>query len=293
MPNSLQGTDYLYKNPQARAEDLMTAFKDPSIKGIIANVGGKDAIQLLRYIDFKVIRENPKIFMGYSDITILHLICHRTGISSYYGPNILTDFAENVEMDAYTIDMVKRALFLNETIGEIRPSNEWAGDILEWDERDKNERYRMQPNAGYELLQGSDVVQGRLMGGCLNVLETAKGTNIWPEPGYWEDSILFFEIAGDDLDPELIQSWLRNYAVQGILQKANGMIFGKPENEAYYEAYKEVIQQVMKENHLEDLPVLYNLNFGHTKPKIVLPYGVMAEINCSRKTFSILENGVV
>ncbi|MGM2833765.1 LD-carboxypeptidase, partial [Bacillus cereus group sp. Bce025] len=82
------------------------------------------------------------------------------------------------------------------------------------------------------------------------------------------------------------------YAAQGILQKAKGIIFGKPKDEQYYEEYKHQILQVMKEHHLEDLPILYNLNFGHTEPKFILPYGAMAEIDCENVSFSILESGV-
>jgi muramoyltetrapeptide carboxypeptidase LdcA involved in peptidoglycan recycling len=292
MPNSLKGGDYLYKNPQARAEDLMTAFKDKSIKGIFANIGGEDSIRLLPYIDFNVIHENPKIFMGYSDVTISHLFCHKAGISSFYGPAILVDFAENVEMDTYTIERVRRMFFSNEVIGEIQPAKEWTSEYLEWDEANKNKRRTMQQNSGYELLQGSGIVQGRLIGGCIEVLEFAKGTEIWPDKKYWDDSILFFETSEEKPKPEHIKYWLRNYAAQGILQKANGIIFGKPQDEEYYEEYKVEIQKVMKEYDLENLPILYNLNFGHTEPKFILPYGAMAEINCNNETFFILESGV-
>ena len=292
MPNSLKGTEYLYENPQARAEDLMTAFKDERIKGIIANVGGKDCIQLLPYIDLQVISENPKIFMGYSDITILHLLMVKAGITSFYGPNLLTDFAENVVMDPYTVEMVKRVLFSNETIKEIKPANEWAIEVLEWDEADKSQRLTMMPNSGYELLQGSGVVKGKLIGGCMDVLEIAKGTQIWPELESWKNGILFLEVANGKLEPSHIKSWLRNYAAQGILHRVNGVIFGKPQDERYFNEYKKVIREVMRENNLEGLPVLFNLNFGHTKPKTVLSYGMMAEIDCNTRTFSILENGV-
>ncbi|WP_338788321.1 S66 peptidase family protein [Metabacillus sp. FJAT-53654] len=292
MPNSLKGGDYLYKNPQARAEDLMTAFKDKSIKGIFANIGGEDSIRLLPYIDFNVIHENPKIFMGYSDVTISHLFCHKAGISSFYGPAILVDFAENVEMDTYTIERVRRMFFSNEVIGEIQPAKEWTSEYLEWDEANKNKRRTMQQNSGYELLQGSGIVQGRLIGGCIEVLEFAKGTEIWPDKKYWDDSILFFETSEEKPKPEHIKYWLRNYAAQGILQKANGIIFGKPQDEEYYEEYKVEIQKVMKEYDLENLPILYNLNFGHTEPKFILPYGAMAEIDCNNETFFILESGV-
>src|SRR5690625_1095188 len=154
MPNSLKGEDYLYQHPEARAEDLMTAFQDKSIKGIIANIGGDDSIRLLPYIDFNMIKENPKIFMGYSDVTISHLFCLKAGLSSFYGPAILTDFAENVSMDEYTIDMIKRTLFSRDTIGEIKPAPEWTSERLEWIEENKNRRRRMRKNSGYEVLQG-------------------------------------------------------------------------------------------------------------------------------------------
>lgn len=292
MPNSLKGGDYLYKNPEARAEDLMTAFKDENIKAIFANIGGDDGIRLLPYIDFEVIRQNPKIFMGYSDITVSHLFCHKAGVSSFYGPAILTDFAENVEMDPYTVEMLNRTLFSNEIIGEIQPAQRWTSERLEWLEENKNKPRTMRENFGYEVLQGTGRASGRLIGGCIEVLEFVKGTALWPDKKYWNESILFFETSEEKPGPNMIRYWLRNYAVQGILQKVNGIIFGKPQDEQYYEEYKAEIQKVMKEFNLEDLPIFFNLNFGHTEPKFILPYGALAEINCDKQTFSILESGV-
>lgn len=292
MPNSLKGGDYLYDNPKARAEDLMTAFRDPTIQAIFANIGGEDSIRVLPYIDFSVIRDNPKIFSGYSDVTISHLFCHKAGISSFYGPAILTDFAENVEMDPYTIEMINRTLFSSEIIGNIQPAEEWTSEHLEWIESNKHTRRTMNQNSGYEVLQGAGTVTGRLIGGCIEVLEFAKGTELWPDEAYWNDSILFFETSEEKPAPDFIRYWLRNYATQGILQKANGIIFGKPQDEQYYEEYKTEILKVMKEYGLEHMPILYNLNFGHTEPKFILPYGALAEIDCERKAFSILESGV-
>jgi muramoyltetrapeptide carboxypeptidase LdcA involved in peptidoglycan recycling len=292
MPNSLKGVEYLYEHPEARAQDLMDAFKDESIKGIFATIGGDDSIRLLPHIDFNVIRKNPKIFLGYSDVTISHLFCHKAGLSSFYGPAIMTDFAENVEMLSYTVDMVKRTLFSNEVIGEIKPADEWTSERLEWVEENKNTRRTMQKNTGYEMLQGNGVVQGRLIGGCIEVLEFAKSTVLWPEEKYWENSILFFETSEEKPEPGMLKYWLRNYAAQGILQKAKGIVFAKPMDEKYYEEYKEEILTVMKEYVLEDLPILYNLNFGHTEPKFIFPYGAMAEIDCENGRFFILESGV-
>lgn len=292
MPNSLRGAHYLYEDPKARAEDLMTAFKNPMIKAIIINIGGDDSIRLFPYIDFEVIRQNPKILMGYSDSTISHLFCYKAGITSYYGPAILTDFAENIEMDSYTVEMIQRTLFSNEPIGNIQPAPKWTSEFLEWEIENKGKRRTMHENSGYELLQGSGTVEGRLIGGCIEVLEFAKGTPLWPGESHWQDSIIFFETSEEKPAPSLIRYWLRNYATQGILQQASGVIFAKPYDEKYYEDYKTEILTVMKEFGLEDLPILYNLNFGHTEPKFILPYGAKAEINCDQKTFSILESGV-
>ncbi|MCB5935677.1 LD-carboxypeptidase [Caldibacillus thermoamylovorans] len=293
MPNSLKGTEYLYNHPEARAEDLMAAFRDPDIKAIFTNIGGEDSIRLLPYIDFKVIHNNPKIFMGYSDTTIPHLFCLKAGVSSFYGLSILVDFAENIEMHPYTVDKIKRTLFSNKAIGEIETAAEWTSEHVEWTEANKNRKRVMQPNSGYEVLQGKGVVQGRLIGGCIEVLEFAKGTVLWPDEKYWDGCILFFETSEEKTEPTYIRYWLRNYAAQGILQKANGMIFAKPYDEKYREEYKEEILTVMREYGLTNLPILYNLNFGHTEPKCILPYGAQAEINCSKGSFSIQESGCI
>ncbi len=292
MPHSLKGAAYLYEHPEARAEDIMAAFRDSSIKAVIANIGGDDSIRLLPYIDFEVIRQNPKILLGYSDVTIAHLFCHKAGVSSFYGPAIMTDFAENVEMDTYTVEHIRRTLFDTEPIGEIKPAKQWTSERLEWTEENKHKRRNLRPDKGYELLQGKGGVQGRLIGGCIDVLEFAKQTALWPDKEYWEESILFFETSEDKPEPEFIKYWLRNYAAQGILDVANGIVFGKPMDETYYEEYKSVIRQVMEEYNHTDLPILYNLNFGHTEPKFVLPFGARAEIDCENLAFSILESGV-
>lgn len=84
MPNALKGIDYLYRHPEARAQDLMDAFRDPSIKAVFNAIGGDDTIRLLPYIDFEVLRNNPKIFTGFSDSTTNHFMMHKAGLVSYH-----------------------------------------------------------------------------------------------------------------------------------------------------------------------------------------------------------------
>lgn len=102
MPNALKGSEYLNKHPEARAKDLMDAFTNTNVKAIISMIGGDDTIRLLPYISYKTIKNNPKIFLGYSDTTINHFMMYKAGLVSYYGPAILSEFAENGKMHDYT-----------------------------------------------------------------------------------------------------------------------------------------------------------------------------------------------
>lgn len=294
MPNTLKGSDYLYNHPEKRAEDLMMAFKDHSIKAIFTCIGGDESVRILPYIDFEVIKDNPKIFIGYSDSTITHFICLKSGISSFYGPSILAEFAENVEMFEYTKYWINKTLFENIPLGNIKASPIWTSDYLPWKEENKFIKRRVKNNNGYELLQGKGIIKGHLLGGCIEVLEMIKGTKLWPKLETFDNSILFFETSEDKPEPTYLEYWLRNYGTMGVLQKVNGIIFGKPYDNLYYEEYKKVILKVVREElNLLELPILYNMNFGHTAPMFIIPYGAMAEIDCELQQFSILESGVL
>jgi muramoyltetrapeptide carboxypeptidase LdcA involved in peptidoglycan recycling len=293
MEHTLAGTEYIYKHPEKRAEDLMKAFSDSSIKGIIACIGGIESIRMLPYIDFDVINKNPKVFMGYSDTTTTHLFCYKAGISSIYGPTLLVDFAENVSMSQYTIEHLEKTLFKSEAVGKIEPALEWTSEYLPWEEKNKSIQRKYKSNRGYELLQGKGIVQGRLIGGCFEVFDMLRGTEVFPKLEDFEDSILFLETSEEKPPAWFIECGLRIYGINGILEKVKGIIWSKPQDEELYEEYKNEIKKVMKEFGREDMPILYNLNFGHTEPKICLPYGALAEIDCEKISFSILESAVL
>jgi len=247
MPSALMGSEYIYNNPKKRAEDLMAAFVDKSIKGIFSCIGGEESIRMLPYIDFDVIKDNPKVFIGYSDTTITHLICLKAGVSSFYGASVLNEFAENIEMHDYTLKHINKTLFSNETIGDIKSSEYWTSEYLPWLIENKHIRRKMSNNTGYELLQGKGKVQGHLIGGCIEVLEMAKQTTLWPKDSDWDDTIMFIETSEDMPDPRYVEYWLRNYGTQGILNKINGIIWGKPYDNKFYEEYKNVIKKVLNE----------------------------------------------
>lgn len=293
MAHTLSGTEYVYNHPEKRAEDLMEAFKDPSIKAIFTCIGGEESVRMLPYIDYEVIKNNPKIFVGYSDTTVTHFMCLKAGLSSFYGPSLLAEIAENVKLFDYTEEWIKKSLFSHEVIGEIKNAAEWTSEFLPWDEANKAIKRKLIPHEGYELLQGEGKIKGRLIGGCLEVMEMLKGTELWPTREMWKDTVLFFETSEEKPSPNQVERWLRNYGSQGILQNAKGMLFGKPYDNCYYEEYKMSILKVIRDElKLNKLPILYNLNFGHTSPMITLPYGAMAEMDCEKKTVKITESGV-
>ena len=289
MPHTLAGSEYVYENPQARAEDLNAAFADDSIKAIFSCIGGSDSVRMLPYLDWETIKSNPKIYMGYSDSTITHLICHKAGFTSFYGPSILAEFAENNGMFDYTKHRVEKMLFSAEPFGVVYPCEMFTDDYIPWTEENQNISKNMKPNQGYILLQGKDKVQGRLIGGCMDVLEFAKGTDLFPDKKYFDGAILFLETSEETPSPELVEWWLRNYAAMGVLQKVNGIIFGKPYQEKYFDEYQQRILKVLKEIN-SDIPVFYNGSFGHNEPMCVIPYGVMAQLDCDTMTFTILES---
>lgn len=293
--HALKPADWIYDHPQARAEDLMEAFADPAIKAIISNIGGEDSVRILPHIDLDIIRNNPKIFLGFSDSTITHFVCMKAGLGSFYGPSLLTGFAENGAMHPYQVDDINRTLFSKETIGEIMPNPAgWTSEFLDWFDPSLQHIPRtLNPPTGWHFIRGKGTVQGRLIGGCMEVMEMLKGTDYWPNLDVWEDSILFLETSEDKPAPNLVRYWLRNYASQGILQRVRGIIFGRPYDDCYTAAYEASLLKVLDEEGLSELPVITRMDFGHTAPVFTLPYGRLAAINCAEQSFAILEPGVI
>jgi len=298
MPHTLRDASWIYHNPQARADDLMQAFADPSIKAIISTIGGDDSIRILPFLDLDVIRSNPKIFMGYSDTTVTHMACVKAGLVSFYGPSIMAGFAENGGLFSYMVDSVYKALFSSSPMGSIAPNTEgWTVEFLEWAEPENQTRKRkLVPSTGWKFFQGKGCHRGHLIGGCFESLDWLRGTDFWPEPEMWQGAILFLETSEDAPPPTLVLRGLRTYAAMGILKELSGILFGRPGGQVpleQFDEYDEVIDQVItKEQGLADLPVITRMDFGHTDPMFVLPYGIQAEIDCDTQRFTILENAV-
>lgn len=176
MPNALKGIEYLQAHPKARAQDLKDAFLDDSIAGIICAIGGDDTYRLLPYLmedeEFiKAVEKHPKLFTGFSDTTVNHLMFYKLGLSTYYGPNFICDLGEIAdEMLPYTKMAFEGYLEGNES-DEIVSSDIW------YEEREDfsraaigTDRKAHKEESDFELLQGNEIFQGELLGGCLESL---------------------------------------------------------------------------------------------------------------------------
>ncbi len=294
--HSMKSADWIYKNPKARAEDLMEALQDDSIKAIISNIGGEESIRTLPFIDFDIIKNHPKIFMGFSDTTVTHFCFYKAGVTSFYGTSTLVGFAENNGMHAYQVDDIKRTFFSNEPVGEILPNTQgWTSEFLDWGVPEHQGITRkLESCTGWRFLQGQGQVQGELLGGCIEVLEFLRDTSVWVSPSEWEGKIMFIETSEVKMPPRNFLWIVRNYAAAGIFKKIKGLIVGRPYGDMYWKEYDEALLKVIKEEEgLAELPIITGMDFGHACPTFTLPYGIKAEMDMDERKFSILENAVV
>ncbi len=296
MPNALKGVDYLYRHPEARAEDLMEAFRNPDIKAVFNAIGGDDTIRLLPYIDFDVLRNNPKIFTGFSDTTTNHFMLHKAGIVSYYGMSVMNNWAEYVQINPYTKSILENMLFHPSDTLEI-PCSDFCSydcDKVWWGEAHMSEQTPRFPNTGYEILQGHGKVSGELMGGCVDVFIELLGTPLWPSVADWKGKLLLLETSEQDMQADVLSWILRNLHAQGILHVIKGIIVGKPAFREREEAYKAVYRQVVgAEAKLPELPILWNVNVGHAYPIGLFALGLKYEIDCDAKRLRLLEPATV
>jgi len=298
-PHARHPAAWVKDNPKARADDLMMAFQDPSIAGIFVSIGGNDAVRILPYLDLDIIAQNPKVLIGYSDVTTIHFACLKAGISTFYGPSIMSGFAESHRMTFAGKSSFERATLSLKPIGFLPQNTEgWANDWPDWSVPFAQTRKRLpHVDDGLKVLQGSGMHSGRLIGGCAEVLETLKATTWWPDLDYWNDVVLFYETSEEAPSAASTYRWMTNFASQGILGKISGIIFARPggaETTAEYrQEQKDTLVRVTNEWGLTDLPIIADADIGHTDPIYTLPYGARVRLDCDQAEIEILDSGVI
>lgn len=293
-PHALKDGAWLYANPRARAEDLHWALQNPDVRGIVSVIGGDDSVRVLPYLDHDLIRAHPKPYMGFSDATVTLTAFQNAGVVAFHGPVLMTDLAEAGGIRPYVRRSVSRALFEGWT-GALEHSPEWTEQFLDWGDPDASARERtFLPSEGPVWLQGTAPVTGRLTGGNVEVLEFLKGTPWWPAPERWEGAVLCLETSEEAPTVTQVARFLRNYGSQGVLERAAALLLARPMRYTAEQRWLlyEAVLRVLAEFDRGDMPVVANLDFGHTSPQMVLPFGCLARVDPARREVVLLEAGV-
>lgn len=249
---------------EERVSDLNAAFADKNVKAIFAVIGGYNANELLPYLDYELIRKNPKFFIGYSDTTaLLDGIYAKTGLVTYYGPSFSTlGMKKGAE---YILSNLNQTLFKNDPITYI-PSTQWSDDAWFLDQENRN----FYDNNGPVTINTGSAC-GQLIGGEMTTFQLLLGTPYFPS---FDNAILALEIT--DISSEnslkvinrIIHSLIQNNSFKNI----RGIIFGRFERNLNIN-FQDFVSSIKENNCLKNIPIICNMDFGHTFPMATLPIG--------------------
>jgi len=264
---------------KSRVEDLHEAFSDKDVKAIFTVIGGFNSNQLLKYIDYDLIKKNPKILCGYSDITALaNAITTKTGLVTYSGLHFST-WGMKKEFE-YNLEYFKKCLVEGDEF-EVKPSKTWSDDLWYKDQENRN----IIENEGFFIISKGDA-EGTILGGNLCTLNLLQGTEFMPNIS---DSILFLEeddMARKDFDVEFDKK-LQSLIHQPNFDKVKGIVIGRFQKAGDMNLKKlKYIIETKKE--LKKLPIVANVDFGHTNPLITFPIGGTARLKVDEKVELII-----
>ncbi|MFO7445254.1 MAG: LD-carboxypeptidase [Ignavibacteriaceae bacterium] len=257
---------YLAGTDEERIEDIHNMFKNKDVKAIIAVRGGYGTLRLLDKIDFKIIKNNPKIFVGYSDITALQMAMFaKTGLVTFAGPMVAVDFYD--EVSPYT----------EESFWELLTNNKKPGKIA-FPEGEKI----------FEISKGK--VRGRVIGGNLALVASLAGTDYLPD---MKEKILFLEDTAEA--PYRIDRMLTQLKLAKVFKHVKGVILGAFTDcvESNPEKRTLTLGEVIEDHFAKlKIPVVYNFPHGHVKNNFTLPLGVQISLNTGRHIIEITESAV-
>ncbi len=262
-----------------RVSDLHSLYCNPDVKAIIPTIGGYNSHQLLDELDFDLVAQNPKILLGYSDVTALHLgIFSRIGLMTYMGPAILPQFGECGGMLAYTRDSFTKVLMDPTSHGyTLRPSKTWTEESLLWDIEDSRSRV-MQGSTGWKILKRGQA-SGRIIAGNLSTLLLLAGTPYWPD---MTGAILCVE-DDETANVATVDRYLTQLRQMGVYRHISALVVGRfPSATGFSEDDPlEAVLTIATRGY--SFPVVYDVDFGHTDPMLILANGALASLDADHR----------
>jgi muramoyltetrapeptide carboxypeptidase LdcA involved in peptidoglycan recycling len=277
-----------------KAADLVAAFSDPHIKAVISTLGGDIQVTYIKNLPREPFINNPKPFFGYSDCSHFSNFLFLNGVPSFYGAALFTQFAHQKEMNPYTVKYLKHALF-DEGEFELIPSESFNDLGLDWGDKSQLDKEReYEPNEGWSW-DGNKNGEGLLWGGCVESVDEMlrHGVEI-PSLEQFENIVLMMETSEGILSADYVSRVFRAYGERGILGRVQGVCVGRakarefdklrnPEERANYrrEQREAIVKTVRTYN--TNIPIIQNMDFGHTEPQIPMPYGNKIRIDSEEK----------
>lgn len=274
--NHLESDDFYSSSIESRIADLHDAFLDPNVKGILTTIGGFNSNQLLRYIDFSIIKSNPKRLCGYSDITALsNAIYTKTGLISYSGPHF-SSFAMLYGCE-YTTEYFKKMMMDKGSV-YVSQSDEWSDDS--W-YLDQEERTFIKNEGPYIINEGE--TEGVIIGGNLCTFNLLQGTEFMPS---LINSVLFLE-DDSEVTPVTFDRDLQSLIHQPGFNQVKGIVIGRFQKPT--KMNRGLLEQIVKsKKELNKLPVVADVDFGHTTPIITFPIGGSVKLKAFDKKIELV-----
>lgn len=286
MPNAAARDRWVSASPQARADDLHDAFADDSVSVVLASIGGNHSNQLLPFLDYEIFRANPKIFQGFSDMSVLHWALYKhAGLKTFYGPAFSLNLAEYPAVLPYT-DRWLRAAWFGENALEFDPAAEWTDEFLDFDHKvDLTRPRKLRATSGWTTVRPGRA-EGPLLGGCLETIGARlKGSQSWLD---LTGAVLFLETSEESDGPGDADAFLTDLGQLGVFDIIAGLVVGRPY--AYSSENHQLLRKVIG-NHTADagIPVLADFDCGHTDPMLTLPLGANVVLDGGARTLRTVD----
>ena len=277
---------YVSASINERVKDVHDAFRDKSCSLVLCSIGGNHSNQLLDKLDYGLIRNNPKSFCGYSDITVLHLaFLAKSGLATFYGPTFLNQFGEYPEVLDFTVNHFKRTVMQQKNIDVEQTSEKYTDEILDWFANNDSKRPRkLSTNPPLKIWKHGKA-EGKALPFTIPSINHVINTEYMPNP---EEPILFIDIPeGASMNEGLsigeFDSWFSDIVRSGLVGKAHGIVIGRA-----YKYSPDMIAElelVIKERcSLFNIPIIYGLDIGHTDPMLSIKYNSKVTIDTKSKT---------
>lgn len=266
-----------------RARELNELIYDPEVKCIMSTIGGMNSNSILPYIDYDAFAKNPKIMIGYSDVTAILLgIYAKTGVTTFYGPGLIPSFGEFEPFVDYTYEYFKDILIDTQSLPyHVKKPLYWTDEHINWEEKSRDKE--MRENKWICLNRGK--ARGRLIGGNLNTIHGIWGSEYMPE--IKKGDILFIEDTTKDIST--IERSFSMLKLNGVFDRVSGIILGKHElfdDKGTGRKPYEVLLEVLGDSQI---PVIADFDCCHTHPMLTMPIGVEIEMDADQGKIMITE----